>query len=173
MILLIALLLVLVSFVLLRLAARTQHTSGLPLGQVIASDTRSWKPLQEPLYEPHLNLSGKPDYLIRQGKHIIPVEVKSTSGVNNPYPTHLYQLAAYCLLVAHTFGRRPPYGILHYPDKTFRIDFTPELESALKELLMEMRAKERAPILTRSHASPARCAACGFRDICDQKLSGD
>lgn len=173
MILLISLLLAIVSLLLLRLAARQQRSAGLPTGRVIASDTHSWKPLQRPLYDPHLNLTGKPDYLVRQGRFTIPVEVKSAPSAHSPFENHIFQLAAYCLLVERAFGERPPYGILHYSDKTYRIEFTPELENALNDLLSDMRAKERLGALPRSHASPSRCAACGFRSICDQRLSGD
>jgi len=169
--LLFALILILISLWLLRLAARQQQATGLPGGRVIASDTRSWKPLQEALYHPLLHLSGKPDYLVQHGRHVIPIEAKSASGLYGPCEGHIFQLAAYCLLVEHTFGTRPPYGILHYMDRTYQIEFTPELEKSLRHLLAEMRAKEQLGELPRSHTSGNRCAACGFRHLCDQRLS--
>ena len=42
--------------------------------------------------------------------------------------SHIYQLASYCLLVEKTYGKRPPYGIIHYKDQDFAIDYTQELE---------------------------------------------
>lgn len=155
---------------LLWLARRQQQTAGLPEGRVIYADTRGWLPVAEPLYDPDLGLTGRPDYLIQQGKQVIPVEVKSTRTPQKPYETHIYQLAAYCLLVKHTYNVRPRYGILHYPDRTYRIDFTRELEGALITLLENMHFQEHQDALPRSHTSPARCRGCGFRSVCDQRL---
>jgi CRISPR-associated exonuclease Cas4 len=155
---------------LLWLARRQQQAAGLPEGRVIYADTRGWLPVAEPLYAPDLGLAGRPDYLVQQGEQVIPVEVKSTHTPQKPYDTHIYQLAAYCLLVKHTYDVRPPYGILHYPARTYRIDFTRELEGALLTLLEDMHAYEHREALPRSHASPARCRGCGFRSVCDQRL---
>jgi CRISPR-associated exonuclease Cas4 len=113
-------------------------------------------------------LTGKPDYLVEEGDQIIPVEVKSTNVTDAPYDSHIYQLASYCMLVERTFGKRPRYGILHYPRRTFAIDFTPELESSVMRILMEMLESRRD--FPRSHNSPQRCARCGFRSVCDQAL---
>src|SRR5262245_8429330 len=45
-------------------------------------------------------LTGKPDYILKDGTHLIPVERKSRSlGLNTPYSGEILQLAAYCLLV--------------------------------------------------------------------------
>jgi CRISPR-associated exonuclease Cas4 len=68
-------------------------------------------------------------------------------------------------------GVRPPYGLLHYADRTFPIDFTFEAEERLLDILAEMRRTERRGGLPdRSHTSAARCRACGFREICDRRL---
>jgi CRISPR-associated exonuclease Cas4 len=60
---------------------------------------------------------------------------------------------------------------LHYANRTFAIDYTPELESALLDVLEEMRTQERRREVERSHDSPERCAHCGFRSVCDQALA--
>ncbi len=172
----ISILLLLAAIVLFWLARRQRRSTGLPGGKVIYSDTRSWGPVEEPLYDPILGLTGKPDYLIEKGDHLfIPVEVKSGRAPESPYDTHIFQLAAYCLLVANLYGRRPPYGILHYtgPSKnsrTFQIDFTPQLETTLLDLLADMRQQERRKEVDRSHKSPGRCKSCGYRSVCDQRL---
>jgi CRISPR-associated exonuclease Cas4 len=57
-----------------------------------------------------------------------------------------------------------------YRNRTFAIDFTAELEARLLERLAEMRMQEKAGQANRSHESPARCAGCGYREICDQRL---
>jgi CRISPR-associated exonuclease Cas4 len=165
-----ALLLIFFALILFSLARRTRQASGLPGGTVIYADTRGWGPVEKALYDPALGLTGKPDYLVEQGDQIIPVEVKSTRVNQAPYDSHIYQLAAYCHLVETTFEKRPAYGILHYPNRTYRIDYTPELESDLIDLMIEMRDKERKKEVHRSHQSPQRCHRCGHRELCDQKL---
>jgi CRISPR-associated exonuclease Cas4 len=152
--------------------SRRQKSIGLPSGRVIYADTRLWGALEQPLYDADLGLTGKPDYLVEEKGQVIPVEVKSSQVTAAPYDAHIFQLAAYCLLVQRHYGKRPPYGILHYPNRTFAIDYTAQLEAALLELLDEMRQKERVKELARSHEAPARCARCGFRSVCDQKLTG-
>lgn len=151
-------------------SSRQRRSTGLPAGRLIYADTGRWSPLNEPLYDHALSLTGKPDYLVSRGDRVIPVEVKSSSVRDTPYDEHIYQLAAYCLLVHRVYGKRPPYGILHYPQRTFAVDYTPALEEDLLELLVEMRAAERLTDVSRSHDSPARCNKCGFRSVCDDKL---
>lgn len=163
-------LLVALAVFLLWQAGRQRKISGLPAGRVIYADTRAWGALEQPLYDPELNLTGKPDYLVEQGNVIIPVEVKSSRVSSAPYDAHIYQLAVYCLLVQRHYGKRPPYGILHYPNRTYAIDYTPALEASLLELLDEMQIRGRQKDVARSHDSAARCNRCGYRSICDQKL---
>jgi CRISPR-associated exonuclease Cas4 len=98
------------------------------------------------------------------------VEVKLGRAPESPYDSHIFQLASYCLLVEKTYGKRPPYGIIHYNDRDFAIDYTPELEFALMELLADMRRDEIKNDVDRSHEQAPRCARCGFRDLCDQSL---
>jgi len=152
-------------------ANRARRAAGLPGGRVIYTDTRAWQKTEKPLYDPLSGLTGKPDYLVQlpNGK-IIPVEVKSGKGRSAPYDSHIFQAAAYCLLVEKTSGKRPPYAIIHYPDADFAIDYTPSLETALLDLLAEMRRDERKREIPRSHENPRRCAGCGFREVCEEKL---
>jgi CRISPR-associated exonuclease Cas4 len=165
-----ALIILIVALVLLWQANRRQRLIGLPAGRVIYADTRGWGPVEQPLYDAELGLVGKPDYLVETGGQVIPVEVKSSPVTTAPYDAHIFQLAAYCLLVQRQYGKRPAYGILHYPNRTFAIDFTAGLEQRLLNLLEEMHAQERRKDLPRSHDSAARCSRCGYRHICDQRL---
>jgi CRISPR-associated exonuclease Cas4 len=165
-----ALIILIVALVLLWQANRRQRLIGLPAGRVIYADTRGWGPVEQPLYDAELGLVGKPDYLVETGGQMIPVEVKSSPVTTAPYDAHIFQLAAYCLLVQRQYGKRPDYGILHYPNRTFAIDFTAGLEQRLLNLLEEMHAQERRRDLPRSHDSAARCSRCGYRHICDQRL---
>ncbi len=167
------LLLILLAAVLLWQSGRQRRQAGLPGGRLIYTDTRAWGIVEKPLFAAELGLTGKPDYLVRAGDRIIPVEVKSGRTPEAPYDSHIFQVASYCLLVERTYGTRPAYGIIHYPKRDFAVDFTPELESALLDQLAEMRRDETRTDVARSHESAARCQACGFRRVCDQSLARD
>ena len=149
---------------------RQQKAAGLPGGRVIYTDTRGWGKVEKPLYHEAFGLTGKPDYLIEKNGQIIPVEVKSGRAPETPYDSHIFQLASYCLLVEKKYRKRPPYGIIHYENRDFAIDYTKELESALIELLADMREDELKKDVPRSHDQPSRCKRCGFRDICEQSM---
>jgi len=166
-----AFLLLLLALFLYWQSSRQRTEAGIPSGRIIYTDTRGWGRLERPLYNGALGLTGKPDYLVQQKGQIIPVEVKSGRAPEAPYDSHIYQLAAYCLLVKKAYGVRPSYGIIHYNDRDFAVDFTPELEASLLELLAEMRRDESRAEVGRSHEQASRCARCGFRDVCDQSLS--
>jgi CRISPR-associated exonuclease Cas4 len=163
-------LLILLSLVLFWIGARRRKAAGLPAGRVVYTDTGQGRQLEKPLFDPNSGLTGKPDYLVEQDGLLIPVEVKSSYAPSEPYDSHIYQLAAYCLLVFRVFGKRPPHGLLRYRNRTFAIDFTAEMEASLLERLDEMRLQEKAGEANRSHQSPARCAACGYRQMCNQRL---
>jgi CRISPR-associated exonuclease Cas4 len=156
---------------LLWLAARQRRASGLPAGRVVAADMGSWRRLEKPLYDPATGLAGKPDYILEQNGAFIPVEVKSTWAPAQPYDGHLFQLAAYCLLLERNGRPRPPYGILHYRNRTFAIDYTAVLEEHLLNLLDAIHTQQRHGEADRSHEQPTRCARCGYRQACDQRLS--
>jgi CRISPR-associated exonuclease Cas4 len=116
----IALLLIIIGVLIFWLGRRSQAEAGLPLGRVIYSDTRGWQPIEKPLFSRTHRLTGKPDYLVQQGREIIPVEVKSSAApAAGPRRSHVLQLAAYCLLVEETYRHRPKYGIVKYADRVF------------------------------------------------------
>ena len=159
-----------IGLALLWLARRQREASGLPSGRVIYVDTRGWGRVERPLFDPQSGLVGKPDYLVRQGGRIIPVEVKSGQAPTAPYDSHLLQLAAYCYLVEKEYAKRPPYGILHYADRTYQIDYTRALESELLQTLEALRSASVKAEVNRSHQEARRCRACGYRSLCDQAL---
>jgi CRISPR-associated exonuclease Cas4 len=166
-----------IAFVLLVLAViflwqsnRQRSQSGLPGGRIIYTDTRAWGRLEQPLVDHTLGLTGKPDYLVERDGVIIPVEVKSGRTPAAPYDSHIFQVAAYCLLVERTYGKRPPYGIIHYPNRDFAVDFTSQLESSLLDQLADIKRDEVRSNVPRSHEDPARCRGCGFKKACDQSL---
>ena len=156
------------------LSQRTHQATGLPAGRVVYTDmgnTQAWGRLEKPLFSPRLQLTGKPDYLVREGAATIPVEVKSgRAPAHGAHASHIYQLAAYCALVAEAYDQRPSHGLIKYADKTLAIDFTPQLEAGLMELLDEIRAEGEVDEVARSHSSAARCRACGFREVCGEEV---
>jgi CRISPR-associated exonuclease Cas4 len=164
-ILTLALSILLISVVLFFISSRQHRSAGLPGGRVIYSDTRAWRAVEKPLFNAQLGLTGKPDYLVERSGRFIPVEVKTGRTPQAPYDSHIFQLAAYCLLV------RPPHGILHYPNRDFSVDYTPALESALLQLLDGIRHDERRSSVARSHDEVQRCHRCGFRKVCDERLT--
>jgi CRISPR-associated exonuclease Cas4 len=165
-----AILLLCAALVILWLSGRQRRASGLPAGHVLYRDTGAGTRVEKPLYDPISGLTGKPDYLLQENGAIIPVEVKSNRAPGLPYDSHVYQLAAYCMLVERTYGKRPPYGILRYRDRSFSIEYTPALENELENVLDAIRKQARRGEASRSHQEPQRCARCGFRSICNQRL---
>jgi CRISPR-associated exonuclease Cas4 len=167
----IALALLFLAFIFFFQSGRQQREAGLPGGRVIYTDTHGWGKVEKPLFYASLQLTGKPDYLIEKNGQLIPVEVKSGRAPEAPYDSHIFQLASYCLLVEKTYGKRPPYGLIHYENRDFAIDYTADLEAALIELLADMREDEVRREVERSHEQPSRCKRCGFRNVCDQSLA--
>lgn len=165
-----ALLLLLFALVLLFISGRQRRGAGLPGGRVVFTDTRAWGKVEKPLYDHELDLTGKPDYLIEKDGKLIPVEVKTGRTPEAPYDSHIFQLAAYCYLVEKTYNKRPTHGIIHYPNRDFAVDYTRELESALLDLLADIRVDEHRTSVPRTHDDERRCHRCGFREACDQRL---
>ena len=164
------------ALILLWISTKQRQRSGLPGGRIISSDTSRWDKLEKPLYSPVLGLTGKPDYLIDHAGSFIPVEVKSSKyPERGPYDSHIFQLAAYCLLITYVYGKRPSHGILHYTSKagnqrTYSIPFTPELEEEVKTLIQEIQTRSLRNEVDRSHNSIPRCKQCGYLNECDQSL---
>jgi CRISPR-associated exonuclease Cas4 len=145
--------------------------TGLPGGTVVYSDTSMWgKPIEKPLFDGSLGITGKPDYILHQGKELIPVEVKSTRAPDAPYDSHIFQLAIYCLLVEKVYQQTPSRGYLHYPGKTFQIPFTAELRDRTLQLISAMHQQENRKNIARNHEEAWRCRRCGYKDICDQRI---
>ncbi|MEE8391810.1 MAG: Dna2/Cas4 domain-containing protein [Anaerolineae bacterium] len=163
---------------LLWLSWRGHARSGLPQGRVIYTDMGAWNQPERPLFSREFLLTGKPDYLVDDGDDVIPVEVKSCraptlrlrSGHAQPYPSHILQLAAYCLLVEECYRRRPPYGIIKYADRAFEVDYTKELKDELLATLDGMWDGLDNDDAPRNHDEPTRCQSCGYGQHCEQHL---
>ena len=168
----VVILLLLVAVWLLVRSRQLQQQSGLPAGTVIYTDSGTWIPNSAPLYARDVHLVGKPDYLVEQADgSIVPVEIKSGRAPAEPWDGHVLQLAAYCLLVEQNFGVRPAYGIIQYKDRAFAVDYTDELENELLDVLADMREDMFDGELDRDHNDWGRCAHCGVRNHCYQRLA--
>jgi CRISPR-associated exonuclease Cas4 len=153
---------------------RLRLGTGVPAGEVIYADTGAWSRTEAPLVSRRFGLVGKPDYLVQisEGKRTVtvPVEVKSRGRPDEPYDSHVLQLAAYCLLVEDVHQRRPPYGLLHYADATLRIPFTDELRRQVLDSADAIRRARAAADVHRQHADPQRCQNCGYRHACGEEV---
>lgn len=167
-----ALLCIALAALLLFRAGRLRRRTGLPVGRVIYDDVGAWHPNVESLHSRELRLTGRPDYLVQQDDgRIIPVELKSSMAPRQPWEGHVLQLAAYCLLVEENFGVRPDHGILQYKDRAFAVDYTYALEEELRYVLEEMQEALLEADVDRQHHDRRRCASCGLRERCEQRLA--
>jgi CRISPR-associated exonuclease Cas4 len=148
---------------------RLRRRTGLPWAPVVYQDADGRVP-EKPLIARRLGLVGKPDYLLDLRGQIIPVEVKPGRRAARPYESDLMQLAAYCVLVEETSGVAPPYGLLRYAERTFRLDYTELAREEVLAILDEMRADLDEPDCDRSHDDQRRCLNCGFFEQCDQAI---
>ncbi len=115
-----------------------QRRFGSLSGKRIYQDTEELP--GEILEAKSLRLYGKPDYIIQNSDGLIPVEVKTgRTPQREPYLNHIMQLMAYCYLTEETYGKRPRGGILKYPDKEYKLQYTDaakkSVEIAVKEIL--------------------------------------
>ena len=152
-------------------SARQRRNLGLPRGQIVYSDMGVWERCHQPLYSERYRLTGKPDYVVRQGRALVPVEVKPSRQTSQPYPSDVLQLAAYCLLLEEANGQSPPYGLLRYRDQTFRVPYTRALRNRLLALLDEMRQQAAAADVPPNHREQRRCLGCGHREHCERRLA--
>jgi CRISPR-associated exonuclease Cas4 len=124
-----------------------------------------------PLYfSDRFGLSGRPDFVLEIDGQLIPGDLKTGRTPKGPLFSHIMQVAAYCLLIAESSGKRPPYGLLRYGNEEHEIEFDPELERMLLEKLEEMRKLMRSGEVHRNHNRPGKCASCSRRESCPEKL---
>ncbi len=156
---------------LLRRAGAMRRETGLPTGRVVSVDESGWAAPARSLFSHRHRLTGRPDYLVRQRRETIPVEVKPGRRADHPYAGDMLQLGAYCLLVEEALGRTPSHGLLKYANGVFRVDYTPGLRNAVLESVSAIRRDGLARDVEISHNEPRRCRACGVRDSCDERLA--
>lgn len=153
----------LLSLLLWRWERRARRGMGLQGLDLVASDD-SGAPVPT-LRSEGVGLIGRPDHLARVGRAYVPVEVKP--GATRLRDSHVLQLGAQCLLVEHTYGRRPPYGVAVLADGRREIvPYADALERRVLDTLSEMRLHLLAESAPQDAGSLAKCNACGFGGTC-------
>ena len=115
-------------------------------------------------------IAGKPDYIIKDNNHHIPVEFKSG---NHSYPlkNHMLQLAAYCQLIEDNYNDFVPFGVLVYNNcSDFKIPFDPKIRYDLENTIKKMRYTIRTGNISLNHNDSNRCKSCSMRKNCDIKI---
>ena len=146
--------------------------TGLPSRDILYADVGSTFPHPAPLTSRRYRLSGRPDYLVRVKDGVAPVELKSSQSPSSgrPYDGHLFQLAAYCLLVEDVCRVSVPYGLVQYEDRTVRVEYTPSLRANLLAVLDEIQTARRNGECHINHNQPSKCRSCGFSSVCGEGL---
>jgi len=145
---------------------------GFPEGRIVSQDAGPRHHLHRSLTSLRHGLVGKPDYLIETRHGFVPVEIKSRNSPRaGPSDSDLAQLTAYCVLVQDVVGSAPPQGIIEYADRCWRIEYTRGRRRELLQVIGEIReSPQSSESIHRSHNQPARCRACGFRNVCDERI---
>lgn len=150
-------------------ARRIQRDAHLVPGRVLHQDIGAETPLLE---DRAWGLSGRPDYILQTRSGTVPVEVKTgRTPAAAPHRSHALQLACYLRLVEATSGQPPEYGLLSYPEGTFRVAWDAALQEDLRNTLERMAVARATGIADRDHEQPGRCRGCARRDACDQRLA--
>lgn len=159
------------------LASRAASVARDNAGEVVAIDAavEQWPELQQvTIKAPRYGICGRPDRVLRRSNgDLVPVEVKNASCPRTgPHERHLAQLGVYCLLVEQEYGCSVKEGLMEFRDRTVTIQFDDELRAWVLSVIAEVQAVKRNTAAPgRSHNQRTRCAACGFREQCQERLT--
>ena len=133
------------------------------LGTLVATDAGSSTVLRSYRYR----VQGRPDELRQTPDgRLVPVELKSRSAPTaGPLRSHRVQVWAYCLLVEEATGRPPPFAVLRYADREFRVHW----DAPARSELLELRGELERPYDGRANPSSGRCARCPWVRTCDAR----
>ena len=115
-----------------------------------------------------LDLSGRPDLILRRGDEMIPVEVKTGRVPRGPLFSHILQLGAYCAILSEE--HRVEKGIIRYGQKEFEIEYDANLEELVLLKAEEMRRIVRDGGAHRNHNREVKCRNCSRRHLCPESL---
>lgn len=114
-----------------------------------------------------LKLFGIIDFLLKDGRLVVPIEVKYGSYNDN----HLYQLYAYSILVENYFNTNVDFGFILYIDEhntyTNRIKITLENKRKIIKLISEIKSTLDIGIRPIPTENVRKCIHCEFNKFCD------
>jgi CRISPR-associated exonuclease Cas4 len=140
---------------------------NIPSGKITYQDLN--KP-GKPFFSKRYKLIGKPDYIIKDKKSIIPIEVK-TGKYEEAQDNHILQLAAYCHLLEENYKKFVPYGILIYANTSkFKIPFDPKTRFELESTIKNIRNIMKTGNISRNHNEIRKCKNCSMKQYCNFKL---
>jgi len=116
-------------------------------------------------------LRGRPDYVLAEGDHVIPVEVKTGRTPKGPLFSHILQIGAYCLLVEEKYGKAPPHGVIRYEGASHEIEYNEDMKKLVLSKLELMRQALAKGEAHRNHNRPGKCLHCSRRDVCSERLA--
>ena len=136
------------------------------LGSLVAVDAGRPVTLRSERYR----LVGRPDALRRRSDGVlIPVELKHRPAPpRGPFPSHLTQLGAYCLLIEEATGQPPPFGVLRYTDGERAVPW----DAGFRARVLSTLEDATGPYDGRADPSPEKCGRCVWSPRCDASLAG-
>ena len=138
-------------------------------GDLVYIDSEKEKP--KLFVSKKLGLSGRPDAVVMDGEHHIPVELKTGRVPRGPLFSHILQVVAYCVLLEEEYGRAPPYGIVRYGETAYEIEYNDDQRKLLIQKLAEMQAAIAKGGAHRNHSRPGKCIHCSRRAGCPERLA--
>lgn len=142
------------------LALGARRNRGFVAGETVALDN-------ETLVSERLGLIGRPDRIVRRGRHVIPEEWKSAKRLQD---SHRLQLGVYLLLVEERYGVRPPHGVVILGDGSrVKVKNTEALRSEVLGIARNIRER-RENLREEIRVKPPawKCRVCGQRSHCGQ-----
>ena len=167
MLIIISLVLITISKIIKRKNRKLKNKYNIPRGKITYQDLNI---PAKPFYSKRYRITGKPDYIIKNSKRFIPIEVKTTS-YKEAQENHILQLAAYCHLLEENYNKFVPYGILIYSDiSKFKIPFNPKTRFELESVINNIRYIMKTGDISRNHNKISKCKNCSMNQYCDFKL---
>lgn len=117
-----------------------------------------------------VTLIGQPDFLLKKGRHYIPVEYKSMNQPKHIFNNHLFQLYTYIYILEKKNGGHLPYGILKYKNRKIKVLNTPELQKNWENTLSQLISAAESGVVHRNHTHPAKCKNCEVAAFCPERL---
>jgi CRISPR/Cas system-associated exonuclease Cas4 (RecB family) len=113
-----------------------------------------------------LSLSSKPDALIKENKHIIPVIIKPFT--NKVRDRHVIEIIVNLRLIEESSGSRPPYGIILIgkEQKVVKIKNTDDKQKWLDTILAEIQAILKQELTAKPSPTYYKCKNCDVRKLC-------